>query len=118
MAGDRTILIVEDETDIRDAVSFTLVEEGWSVLVATTGEEAVRLIHETPQLDALFTDIRLPGALDGWGVAVAFRARYAQGIVMYATGYSDLFAPVDGSLFFRKPYRLAQIVAALRTLTR
>ncbi len=116
MAGARTILVVEDETVIRDAVSCTLVEEGWSVLVATTGDEALGLIEEAGHLDALFTDIRLPGTANGWDVAKAFRARHEHGIVIYATGYSDLFAPVDGSLFFRKPYRMAKLVQALDML--
>jgi CheY-like chemotaxis protein len=110
------VLVVEDEDIIRDNTFEELVEAGFDVLEAANGEEAVQIIEGTDQLGALFTDIRMPGPLDGWQVAEAFRAKRPDGIVLYASGYSVKHTPVSNSLFFRKPYRIQQVVWGIRAL--
>ena len=83
----------------------------------TAGESATTILKGTDRIDLLFTDIRLPGALDGWEVArVGRRARSALPII-YATGYTvDRTAEVGGAIFLNKPYQPSQIIETIRKL--
>jgi DNA-binding NtrC family response regulator len=64
--------------------------------------------------DALFTDIRLPGRVDGWDIAEHCRNVDPELPVVYATGYSHAtHRPVPGSRFFHKPYRLDRVIAEI-----
>jgi CheY-like chemotaxis protein len=61
----KTVLVVEDEILVRMAVSESLRDAGYRVLEAATGEEAVSLLASFPDIAVLFTDIQMPGALNG-----------------------------------------------------
>ena len=80
---------------------------------------AARILNSPHRIDILFTDIRLPGSLDGWEVArVARRARTALPVI-YATGYTvDRMAEVPGAIFLHKPYQPSTIVETIRRLLR
>ncbi len=113
-----TLLFVEDSDLLRQVVTDELAEAGLSVLAAATGEMALAaLARRAAAIDWLFTDIRLPGAVDGWAVADAFRRLHPNGPVVFATG--DLASgsrDYADSLFLRKPYRVAEVVQAFRRL--
>jgi CheY-like chemotaxis protein len=111
------ILIVEDEAAIREITASELRDAGYDVIEAETGDEALDFLHQGNLPDVLFTDIRLPGEADGWTVAKRFRTANPKLPVLYATGYSVSQNPVEGSLFFRKPYRPSQVVWAIIALT-
>jgi CheY-like chemotaxis protein len=112
-----TILVLEDEVLARRVVAEALAAEGFRVLEAGTGAEALELIESPESPDILFTDIRLPGDLDGWAVAERFREVSPAGGVIYATRYSPMEARhLRGSLFFAKPYWPADVVKAAREL--
>jgi CheY-like chemotaxis protein len=111
------VLLVEDEALVRMMAVETLMDAGFEVIEAATGEEALEAckIHHA---DVLFTDIRLPGKLTGWDVAEHCRASNPDLPVIYATGYSESEPrQVPGSAFFRKPYRPAEIIKKIRDLT-
>jgi CheY-like chemotaxis protein len=113
-----TVLVVEDEPLLCELMVDELKTLGFVVLRATTGEEALRLIDGDEPVDVLFTDIRLPGALDGWDVAEKFRVRNPSGPVIYTTGYSGTPArQVTQSTFLPKPYRPAAIIKEIRRLS-
>ena len=115
-----TILVVEDEPLVRDLLVTELEEVGYKVVAVDAGEEALAILQDhTREIDWLFTDIRLPGSIDGWLVADAFRLAHPLRPVVYATAHApeqDRHC-LQGSYFFRKPYRPAQIVAAFRRLS-
>ncbi len=112
-----SVLVVEDEPLILEVVSDELNDAGFDVHQASSGEEAMALLAAQPSLDLLLTDIRLPGRLDGWGVAEQARQRFATLSVIYVTGYSGTPArQVPGSVLIMKPYRPAAIVKAAQTL--
>jgi CheY-like chemotaxis protein len=113
-----TILVVEDEAMVRDVLVTELEEVGYKVVAVDTGERALSILQDRKQeIDWLFTDIRLPGLVDGWRVADEFRLNHPHRPVVYATGYSaEEPRQLHGSFFFRKPYRPAQIVAAFHRL--
>jgi len=114
-----TVLVVEDEFLVRDMIAEELREAGFAVLEAGDGAAAASIINSPDRIDILFTDIRLPGSLDGWEVArVARRARTALPVI-YATGYTvDRMAEVPGAIFLHKPYEPSTIVETIRRLLR
>lgn len=109
------IALAEDETQIRALLAGALLRRGHEVVEAVDGAEALRLLETETVLDALITDIRMPGA-DGWTVARAYRARFPALPVFYVTGFSEEDGAVSGGVLIRKPYRVSQILLLLSEL--
>jgi len=111
------ILVVEDDHLVREMAVEALTDEGFEVIEAATGEDAIAYCREGAA-DVLFTDIRLPGSVTGWDIAEECRRINPTMPVIYATGYSHVGPrPVAGSVWFQKPYRPEQVVDAIRSLT-
>jgi CheY-like chemotaxis protein len=111
------ILFVEDDPLIREFVMEALHEEGFHVIAASDGKEALDWCKEHV-VDVLVTDIQLPGQIDGWDIAERCREHDPELPVIYATGFSPVEArPVPGSMSLRKPYRPEEIVRAVRQAT-
>ncbi len=103
------VLIVEDEFLISEGVAQSLSELGFAVQTATNAADALRHLAADP-VDALFTDINLPGGMDG--VALARRARelLPHLPVVYASARVAMLAPdacVPGAIAVPKPYEPA-----------
>jgi CheY-like chemotaxis protein len=112
------ILVVEDDPLIREFVVETLREEGYDVIHAANGEEALAWCKRQAA-DVLVTDIRLPGKVDGWQIAERCREHNPRRPVIYATGFSPVAArPVPGSLSLQKPYCPEEIVQGVRRVTK
>jgi CheY-like chemotaxis protein len=112
-----TVLVVEDEILVRDMIAEELRDAGFSVLEAADGEVASRFLTASESVDVLFTDIRLPGQLDGWAIARRARQVRAALPVIYATGYTvDRSAEVPGAIFLNKPYQPSQVVEIIDRL--
>lgn len=116
-AGDVTVLVVEDEPLVLDMISQELMDQGFFVLEADTAEAALSIIESGQSVDVLFTDIRLPGEMDGWRLAATVRESKPQLPIIYATGYTvERAAQVPGSVFLKKPYRPSAIADTIRHL--
>ncbi len=112
-----TVLMVEDEALVMIIAQEELEDAGFIVLTAGDSDEAMAHLESEARIDALFTDIRFPGALDGWAVAQRARALRPEIAVIYATGYSASRPDaVPSSRMFIKPYRLPEIIDAIRRL--
>jgi CheY-like chemotaxis protein len=112
-----TVLVVEDESLVRDMIAEELRDAGFAVLEAGDGEAASGLLTTDGTVDVLFTDIRLPGRLDGWAIARRARQLRAALPVIYATGYTvDRSAEVPGAIFLSKPYEPSQVIAIIDRL--
>ena len=87
------------------------------VIEAATGEAALAHLS-LDAIDLLFTDVRLPGAVDGWRVARRARELHPELPVIYASGFlpGDAMDVVPGGRFIAKPYRPTAIVAVAREL--
>jgi DNA-binding response OmpR family regulator len=110
------ILVVEDDPLIREIVVEALREEGYDVIHAANGEEALAWCRRRAA-DVLFTDIKLPGELDGWLIAERCREHDPELPVIYATGFSPVAPrPVPASLSLQKPYHPDEIVKAVREM--
>jgi CheY-like chemotaxis protein len=111
------VLVVEDDPLIREFVVEVLREEGFEVIHASDGEEALAWCKRRVA-DVLVTDITLPGEVDGWQIAERCREHHPGLPVIYATGFSPVAPrPVDGSLLLQKPYHPEEIVQAVRQIT-
>ncbi|MFC3225837.1 PAS domain-containing protein [Marinibaculum pumilum] len=112
--GTEKILLVEDDEMVRDHVSAQLVRLGYRVIAAADGPEGLRMLQAEPDLDLLFTDIRMPGGMDGTQLAEQAR-RLRPGLkVLFTSGYVDDAVLQDEIGMLSKPYRRSELARALR----
>ena len=83
-----TILVVEDDTDLRTLAVVILTDLGYRVLEAGSGPAALRLLEQETDVDLLLTDVVLPDGMDGKEVADAVRARIPTAKVLFMSGYA------------------------------
>src|SRR5215210_3622219 len=106
-----TVLVVEDEWLVREAIAAHLRGGGCDVIEAGSGEDALKILGERDGFDVLLTDIRLGGALNGWDVGEAFRNVHPGAVVIYASGAPIMpIRRVLDSLYFDKPYQPDKIL--------
>jgi CheY-like chemotaxis protein len=101
------ILVVEDEALIGEMVADALEEQGFEVFLVSNAADALRHLESGAQIDALFTDIHLPGGMDGSELASRVRALRPDMPIVYASGQwhpSDSERLVPRSMFLAKPY--------------
>ena len=111
------ILVVEDDQLIRELLVEALREEGYDVVHASNGEQALEWCKRQAA-DVLVTDIKLPGKVDGWQIAERCREHDPTLPVIYATGFSPIAPrPVPSSLSLQKPYHPNEILRAVRQVT-
>ena len=112
------VLVVEDDALLLYSIAHALRGEGWLVLQARTGAEAIAHLGAAERVDVVFTDIQLPGRLSGWDVADACRSSRRDMPVIYTSGNAaDRRRAVVGSHFFEKPYDAVSVVRACRQCT-
>lgn len=106
------ILVVDDDTDIRDLVVAILTLEGYEVTEARDGAQALSVIAQTTP-DLIFLDMHMP-VLDGWGFVAAYRALpgpHAAIIVMTAaTNSKQLAAQVSAEGCLPKPFEIRELL--------
>ena len=114
--GNACLLVVEDEPLIRDLLVAQLCAAGHIVIAAGNALEAFEAYRQY-RIDLLFTDIRMPGAQDGWTIAERLR-EWSPGLpVVYAVGDGQtLPRPVPNSRWLPKPFRIAEALAAIESL--
>jgi PAS domain S-box-containing protein len=114
---DRTILLVEDDAGVRAVTAALLRELQFTIIEADNGTRALDIIDREPSIDLLFTDIVMPGGMNGFELGRLARERRPQLPVLYATGYAASFAaPEEGADVLPKPYRETDLIGKLRAL--
>src|SRR5258708_20706549 len=81
-AGPRTILLVEDDILERLTTAEELRGAGFAVVEAVNADEALKILQTSAQIDLVITDVRMPGSVDGVGLAVAMRSNWPRFKVM------------------------------------
>ena len=118
-AGGETILVVEDNSEVREIAVRFLQELGYRVIEAPDGPAALAILESIQGIDLLFTDIVMPGAMSG--VELARRATNLRPGIrhLFVTGYAEEIAPggsaeVMGGEILTKPYRKDDLGRAVR----
>ena len=116
-AKDRaTVLVVEDEPVIRMNAVSMIEDAGFDVIEATNADQAIRLLETHPQISIVFTDIEMPGSMDGLKLAHAVRERWPPVMLIVASGrvLPLVHEMPSDTVFLRKPYSEAMVARALR----
>ncbi|MEO6339912.1 MAG: ATP-binding protein [Caulobacteraceae bacterium] len=118
-AASETILVVEDDEDVRAYSVESLRELGYRVIEAPDGPSALRLLERQPKIDLLFTDVVLPGGMTGADVAVQVRELRPSLKVLFTTGYARNAIIHHGRLdkgvqLLTKPFTFAELAEKVR----
>lgn len=118
---EETILVVEDDDDVRAFSVESLRELGYRVVEAHDGAAALRLIERQPRIDLLFTDVVLPGGFTGAQVAAQARAMRPDLKVLFTTGYARNAIVHHGRLdkgvqLLTKPFSFKDLAAKVRDI--
>jgi CheY-like chemotaxis protein len=110
------VLVVEDDDLLRYVSSYELAESGFKTLVARSADEAVAILDEFETIDALFTDISMPGSMNGVALAHHVRKKQPQAYVLITSGDEPPAHPrlPENSHFIPKPYTLPDVAAMIR----
>lgn len=108
-AQGETVLVVEDEPDMRQIAVSLLHDLGYQVLEADHGAAAIAALKTEPRVDLLLTDLVLPGGMSGSELAQAGKGSHPEIKILLMSGYADEGAPADGHSnenveFLRKPF--------------
>lgn len=111
------VLIVEDEALLRLSLADHLTDCGYFAIEATNAHEAIAIIQSQRSIDVVFTDVQMPGTIDGFGLAKWIRENRPDLAVFVASGFSgklDLARELcSGELFFTKPYDLDLVTSRI-----
>jgi len=113
--GAERILLVEDNAEVQEVTMTFLQELGYQVSVAENADAALAQLAADRDIRLVFTDIVMPGAMNGIALARRVRSVYPHVAVLLTTGYAPNHERIDDTLaVIRKPYRLATLSKALR----
>ena len=117
--GSETILVVEDDADLRETVVTALTQLGYRALSAANGAAAVRVLAGPERIDLLFTDVMMPGGMLGPALAKRAREMRPDIDVLFTTGYADNAvlagtAGLTSSDVIHKPYRNEDLATRIR----
>lgn len=114
------VLIVDDDPDVLLVASTLLGGQGYTVLEASTGEEAVEVMRGHPEIAVLFTDILMPGEVDGFELAHRAKQLRPALRVIYTSGYIEQIPWGEKGIGYGpllpKPWRRAQLVELVRSM--
>jgi len=118
--GQPVVLVVEDEPLVRMLAADILEDEGFEVVEAATAVAALALLEKRQDVTALFTDIDMPGGMNGLELAAVVHERWPHIALVVTSGVFRVGAdklPGDG-VFIGKPYSTSAPVRVLRELIR
>ncbi|HTQ83660.1 MAG TPA: MASE1 domain-containing protein [Pseudolabrys sp.] len=111
-----TVMMVEDSRDVAEVTATLLEQLGYRVVRAENAAEALRHLQQGIEVDLLFSDIVMPGSMDGIALAQACQERYPHIPVLLTSGFSDAARAADGRFdILRKPFELSALERAIET---
>jgi CheY-like chemotaxis protein len=112
-----TVLLVEDEVLIRLMIADELRGQGIHVVEASNADEALTILESVLPVDLLFTDIRMPGRIDGLGLARLVRERYPEiKRIISSSHQPEGYTRDTADAFIFKPYDLSAVVDQVEKL--
>jgi two-component system, response regulator PdtaR len=114
-----TVLIVEDEFLIALGAADLVQSAGYNTVEVSNADDAVCILEDRPDIGIVFTDIRMPGSMDGLELAHCIRNRWPPVKIIVTSGHHILRAGdlPDGGVFIPKPYTNREITSALKAMT-
>jgi CheY-like chemotaxis protein len=112
------VLVVEDEPILRLMAAALVREAGFEAIEASNADEAVSILESRNDIRIVFTDIDMPGSMDGIKLAACIRDRWPPVEIIVTSGHfaaEDVKLPAR-SLFFGKPYDPHEVAKAMRDL--
>ena len=118
-AQGESVLMVEDDPRVRRITVRRLADLGYTVADAESGPAAMRLLQRDRRFDLLFTDVVMPGGMDGIALAREARRLRPEIKVVFASGFADpkmIHAELraHGGVLLRKPYTARQLAQSVR----
>ena len=112
------VLVVEDEALIRMSAVQIAEDAGYEALEASNADEAIQILEARSDISLVFTDVHMPGTMDGMRLAHYIRNRWPPVRLMVASGVAILSERdmPSGTSFFRKPYMESAIADEMKRL--
>jgi CheY-like chemotaxis protein len=112
------VLIVEDEFLLRMDAADAIAAAGFEVVEAANADEAIEVLERRTDITVVFTDIQMPGSMDGLKLAQAVRGRWPPIKIIATSGrlHLDEADLPEGGRFLPKPYSPSQVTGVLREL--
>ena len=112
------VLVVDDDLLVREPIADYLREVGYEVLEAGDAHEAIDLVGHTDHVSLVFSDVRMPGEVDGIGLARWVRAHHPEVPVLLTSGYDGWLGGELGRevRLLQKPYTQDQVLRQIRRL--
>jgi CheY-like chemotaxis protein len=116
-APSATVLVVEDDMLVRSLAATYLREAGFEVIEATSADEAIRVLQAEIHVDIVFSDVNMPGSMDGFGLAEWVRRERPRLQVILASGAAGTTEKVAAhGAILAKPYDHAALERYIRAL--
>ena len=120
--GGETILVIEDNGDLRLLIRYQLEKSGYRVLEAPDGPEGLRVLAERPNIDLLLSDIVLPGGIAGPEIAKKALVLRPDLKILFMSGYNDLQQAIEQSgsgmgqpaRILQKPFQRQELIAQIQ----
>jgi nitrogen-specific signal transduction histidine kinase/CheY-like chemotaxis protein len=117
--GHETVLVVDDEEGLLELARQLLEDQGYRVLTAANGKEALDQLANEPVVDLLFSDVVMPGGINGYELAEQATSQYAQLKVLLTSGYTEKAVAHNGQSRFdanllSKPYNQSELLKRVR----
>jgi DNA-binding NtrC family response regulator len=109
------VMVVDDEAPVRTSIAALLDLEGYAVVEASDGEEAIRIMRRQP-VDAVISDVRMPGHIDGIGLAGWMADNAPAILLLLISGKlqpNAIRRTLPETPFFQKPFRMGDMLAEL-----
>ncbi|MFB9263549.1 MASE1 domain-containing protein [Bradyrhizobium erythrophlei] len=114
----QTVLVVDDSADVADVTSSLFEHLGYETIYRDSAEAALKLLEAGTRIDLVFSDIVMPGTIDGVGLAREIRSRYPNLPIALTTGYSDAAKAAPPNLkILRKPFDTEALRDFIQDLT-
>lgn len=114
--GGRAVLVVEDDADVRSTVVSTLEALAFKVFSAQNVSEALSLLQTESKIALVFSDVNMPGAMNGIELGHLVRERWPDMQILLASGYLREDQDANGFPLLQKPYRANELIETLRDL--
>ena len=114
----RAVLVVEDEALVRLDLAQTFEAAGFEVSEAASAFEAIAILERHPEICAVFTDIDMPGTMDGVQLAHVICERWPPTIIIVGSGHTQPAAEdlPERATFVPKPYQEGELAAVIHSL--